>query len=93
MSRFLLSNEEPRYAKNIRITLDPRRDGRVNLVIHELLHVYMAIRYNMVKELTYELEEPAILAWERTLSNYLHHEKRAHQLELWDRAIRRKLAQ
>jgi len=42
--------------------------------------------------LTYELEEAAVLAWERTLYAHLHNAKRADALESWDKAIERKMS-
>lgn len=76
---------------NIRILLDPRRDGRVRLVIHELLHIYMAAHLNIDRRMVYELEEAAILAWEKKLYDYLHDAKRSAELESWDQAIKRKI--
>src|SRR6266478_772564 len=76
----------------ITILLDPRRDGRVRLVIHELLHVWMQHHLGLENRLTYELEEAAVLAWERTLYAHLHNAKRADALESWDKAIERKMS-
>lgn len=76
--------------KNITILLDPRRDGRVRLVIHELLHVWFAHHLGLEGRLTYELEEAAVLAWEQTLYKWLHDPKRADELESWNQAIARK---
>ena len=78
--------------KGITIYLDPRRDGHVNLVIHELLHIYMALHFQFDERMTYELEEAAILAWESSTSSWLHDPNRAAELESWSRAIERKIA-
>ena len=74
----------------IKIILDPRRDGRVRLVIHELLHMYMDLHYG-IDSLSYEIEEAAVVAWEDVLYGYLHDSKRAHLLESWNKAIGRKM--
>jgi hypothetical protein len=74
----------------ITIYLDPRRDGRVPLVIHELLHVYMGLHLSISDRMVYELEEAAILAWEKKLYKWLHDPKRAEALESWNKAIERK---
>lgn len=75
----------------VTIYLDPRRDGRVRLVIHELLHAWMQQHFFLGSRMVYELEEVAICAWEDKLYAYLHAENHAAELENWDRAIRRKL--
>jgi hypothetical protein len=72
---------------NITIYVDFRRDGRVRLVLHELLHMLMKLDSSMV----YELEESAILAWESLIYSWLHDSKRAKELESWDKAIERKM--
>lgn len=77
--------------KDVLILLDPRRDGRVRLVIHELLHVWMAENLHLSDRMVYEMEEVAICAWEKLLYDRLHAEKHAKELENWDRAIQRKL--
>lgn len=76
---------------NIRIYLDPRRDGRVRLVIHELLHILMSVHLGIDKRMVYELEEAAVLAWESKLYQWLHSSKRHVALESWDQAIERKM--
>ena len=75
---------------NIQIYLDPRRDGRVRLVLHELLHIYMAAHLNIDARMVYQLEEVAICAWEKVLYDYLHDAKRSAELESWNQAIIRK---
>lgn len=74
----------------IRIYLDPRRDGRVRLVLHELLHVFMAAHMNIDSRMVYELEEAAICGWEQLLYDHLHDAKRSAELESWNQAIIRK---
>jgi len=74
----------------ITILLDPRRDGRVRLTIHELLHIWAQQHLGIEGRLTYELEEAAVLAWEQRLYAYLHDPKRADALESWNKAIERK---
>lgn len=81
---------EPAIA-NITIYLDPRRDGRVKLVIHELLHIRMRVLLGVDRFLVYELEEEAICAWEKNLYAWLHDPKRAKALESWSKAIERKM--
>lgn len=77
--------------RKITIYVDPRRDGRVRLVIHELLHIRMRLLCGLGDHLTYELEEAAIMALEEKLYSYLHDSKRAKVLESWDQAIQRKM--
>lgn len=60
-------------------------------MIHELLHIYMGVHLNLDARLVYELEEEAILAWEKLLYAWLHHPKRSSALESWDKAIERKM--
>ena len=76
---------------NITIYLDPRRDGRVRLVIHELLHIHMQRVFAIGDRLNYELEEAAVLSWEKKLYDWLHDPKRADALESWSKAISRKM--
>jgi hypothetical protein len=83
--------EGNRTVSQIEIALDPRRDGRVRLVIHELLHVWMMVHYDLGHRMVYELEEEVILSLEKLLYLYLHRPNRARELENWDRAIMRKL--
>lgn len=85
------TTEGTKNVSNIRISLDPRRDGLVTTVIHELLHIYMAIYLHIGEILSDELEEAAILAWERSLDTWLNSPTREKQLESWSRAIERKL--
>jgi hypothetical protein len=82
---------ERRKVTKIIIYCDFRRDGVVNLVLHELLHVYMSIYLKISSIMTIELEEAAILAWERSLSEYLHSPSREKLLESWSKSIERKL--
>src|SRR4030095_13431418 len=65
-------SDDTKQPQNIRIFLDPRRDGPVSLVIHELLNFYMSAFLNIQSTLSVELEEAAVLAWEKSLFNYLH---------------------
>jgi hypothetical protein len=82
---------ETQGIQDITVVLDPRRDGRVRLVIHELLHVYFGEQYDWHDKWTYELEESVILALEKKLYDWLHDPKRADALESWSRAIERKM--
>ena len=75
----------------IAIMLDPRRDGKVRLVIHELLHIWIQHHLGLENRLTYELEEAAVLAWEDKLYEWLHVAKHHVQLESWNQAIERKM--
>jgi len=77
--------------KNITIYLDPRRDGKVRLVIHELLHIRMQVLLGIDKEMVYDLEEAAILAWESYLYQWLHKPEQHVALESWNQAITRKM--
>jgi hypothetical protein len=75
----------------ITIYLDPRRDGKVKLVIHELLHIRMQVLLGIDHQMVYELEEAAILAWENKLYEWLHSPMRHAALEAWNQAIERKM--
>jgi hypothetical protein len=75
----------------ITIYMDPRRDGKVRLVIHELLHIRMQALLGIDHQMVYDLEEAAILAWEKKLYDWLHDPKRHVQLESWNQAIERKM--
>jgi hypothetical protein len=83
------TNPETKQPFNIRLVVDPRRDGIVACVIHELLHVYMDQHLNIRQLLTPEMEEYAVLAWEKQLYNHLH--PRHDMIESWSRSIDRKL--
>ena len=78
-------------AKNILICLDPRRDNHVSLVIHELLHIFMSNVLRIDLHMNYDLEESAILGWEKSLYDYLRKPKNEKLLESWSNAIQRKL--
>lgn len=74
----------------IHIVVDPRRDGAIRVVLHELLHVYMDWKLGIGDKMVYEVEEEGILAWERLVYDYLHVPKREKLLESWNQAIGRK---
>jgi hypothetical protein len=76
---------------NVELLLDPRRDGQIRLVIHELLHIWMAEHFQLHDRMVYELEEDAICGWEKLLFLYLSAPAHARELDNWDRAIKRKL--
>jgi hypothetical protein len=84
-----LRNPETNEVQDIKISVDPRRNGIVSCVIHELLHIYMRQGLSIDKLLAYDMEEQAILTWEAHLYNYIH--PRPELLESWERAIKRKL--
>jgi hypothetical protein len=84
--------EGKRQVAKITILLDSRRDGKVRLVIHELLHIYLAIHFDGWQRQTYEVEEVMVLALEKLLYDYLHAPQRERLLESWAKAIDRKLA-
>ena len=80
----------PSTLHDLRITFDSRRDGRVPVVIHELLHAYCSIHYKFDELFHTEIEEQIIRALERELFDWLedHHDR----LSEWDRLITEKLA-
>jgi len=86
-----LWNEDKTGIEKIVIYLDPRRDGRVTLVLHELLHIKMAALLGIDDLLSDELEEVAVLGWEDKLYKWLHDPKRHTALESWNQAIERKM--
>ena len=75
--------------RNLTITLDPRWHGCVQVVLHELLHVYMDERLGMRSSLSDTIEEEAILAWETQLRKYLA--RRPTLNNEWYLAIQRKI--
>lgn len=85
------SHEGKIIVSNIKISLDPRRDGSLTLVIHELLHIYMSVYHRISSIFNTDLEESAIQAWETDLMNYLQAPQREKKLESWNRAIQRKI--
>ena|SRR6185369_7214373 len=84
-SRFLMDDDLG--PSEIQIFIDPRRDGRVRVVIHELLHVWFADHFKLDRRLVYALEEPVICALEEQLYSLLGHDA----LESWNKAIKRKM--
>ncbi len=60
-------------------------------MIHELLHIRMQALLGIDHQMVYDLEEAAILAWEKKLYDWLHDPKRHVQLESWNQAIERKM--
>lgn len=77
--------------QGITIYYDPRRDGHVRLVIHELLHIWFGYHYLTHQAWTYEVEEQVVLGLEKLLYDWLHDPKRADALESWSQAIERKM--
>jgi hypothetical protein len=85
-----ISNEiEP---SKIRIHVDPRRDSRVSVVIHELLHVYLHKLIQLDSKMTEPLEEAVILGLEKELFSYLSRPNNLKLLESWHNAVERKLS-
>jgi hypothetical protein len=87
-----MSEDGTTYVTNLRITVDPRRDNLVAVVLHELLHAYMYLFLEIDAKLSEELEEKAILAWEEALTTYLRLPKNEKLLESWSQAVERKLS-
>lgn len=77
--------------ENLTIYYDNRRDGMISLILHELLHAYMGKYIEIGFSMSEELEEAAILAWEKSLFSYLQKPSNEHLLESWNQAIKRKL--
>jgi hypothetical protein len=75
--------------EKITIYADARRIGYVQLVIHELLHIFMEIHLRIGTLLTYDLEEVGIEAWEKSIYKTIAHNDK--ELESWSEAIRRKM--
>jgi hypothetical protein len=86
-----MSEDGTTYVTNLRITVDPRRDNIVSVVLHELLHAYMFLFLEIDTKLSEELEENVILALESTLYNHLRLPKNEKLLESWSQAVQRKL--
>lgn len=80
----------PDPPRDISIYLDPRRDGRVPLVLHELLHIYLRDQHDLHRRFAGRLEEEVVLGLEYALVRYVS-KKDSGRLEKWDRAIKRKM--
>lgn len=80
--------EEGRPPENVRIVVDPDKDGRIRCVVHELLHV--ALTENLRPIMDAVLEEFVILALEEGMDEYIKSSPR--RLTSWRRAIETKLA-
>jgi hypothetical protein len=88
---FQITIEDPRLVKDIRIYIDPRKDNHISLVLHELLHIYVALELSLDLKFNDNLEEWIVLSLESALFNYLRNPGNQKLLESWDRAIKRKL--
>lgn len=73
----------------IRIYLDPRRDGRLTVVLHELVHIYFFNEMKMQRRFAPWLEEAIVVGLEIELTRYVKRSTR--RLNSWDRAIARKM--
>ena len=88
---YLLYNIQPRDVKDIKIYIDPRQDSHVTLIIHELLHIYLAQYIDIDQKFNDRLEEDMILALESRLFDHIRDPKNIKMLESWDKAIKRKV--
>jgi len=77
---------------NIKITIDSRNSPVVTIVVHELLHVYMAQHYEIDRKFTEPLEEAIVKGLADELENYLHDSKNARLFQTWVNAVEAKLA-
>jgi hypothetical protein len=74
----------------VHIKIDPDRDGSIRSILHELIHVVVDELLGLKDDrLAGELEEPAVLAWERVLWEYVEADNR--RLRWWRDTINAKL--
>ena len=69
--------------------MDPHKEGQIRCVLHELLHVVFRDMFEGICE--YEIEEPAILAWENVITDYV--KKAPSRVRAWRMAIDHKLSE
>lgn len=81
-------DEDVVTVSQIKIIIDPLLDGKLHVVLHELLHVYMDVHFGFTECLTYELEETIILGLEKELYDWVYTHNDA--MDSWNRAIARK---
>lgn len=91
---YFVTVDEPnsqRQVKDIKIYIDPRQDSHITLILHELLHIFVGLNYDIDLKLNDRLEESIVLALESHLFSYLRDPRNMKQLESWDQAIKRKI--
>lgn len=76
---------------NIKIVIDPRNSPVVTIVIHELLHVYMAQQHEIDRLFSESLEESMVKGLADELESYLHDTKNERLFLSWVRAVEAKL--
>jgi len=72
----------------IHIWIDPHKDGQINCAMHELLHAVFDKLLSPV--MVYELEEAAILSWEKRIYEFAVLNKT--RLLAWRRTLDAKIA-
>jgi len=86
-------NRDPqtREVRDMLITIDPRNAAVVTIVIHELLHLFMAIEYQVDRNFGEMLEEGIVKGLTEELQSYIHDAKRGKLLQKWVIAVNAKL--
>lgn len=77
--------------KRVVITVDPRNAPLVSVVLHELLHVYMTMLFEIESYFDDRLEEAIILGLEKQLETYINRSRNEKLLQKWSKAIEKKL--
>lgn len=73
------------------IKIDPRNNALVTTTVHELLHLYMAMKHNVDRDFSDPLEEGMVEGMSKVLTSYLHKPKNEKLLSKWVAAIDEKL--
>jgi hypothetical protein len=76
---------------NIKITIDPRNSPVVTIVIHELLHVYVAKYHEIDRLFTEPLEEAMVEGLADELEMYLNRIENERLFQTWVRMVDEKL--
>jgi len=77
---------------DIKITIDPRNAAKVTVMIHELLHIYLAQKHNIDFLFSTPIEEAIVTGLAEDLGEYLHNPENESLFHSWVRAVEAKLA-
>jgi hypothetical protein len=76
---------------NTKIVIDPRNSPVVSIVIHELLHLYLAKFHTIDKMFCEALEEAVVKGLTDELEAYLHETKNERLFQSWVKTVEAKL--
>lgn len=85
-------SDETKAITAMRIVIDPRNAPTVSILIHELLHLYLAIHYEFDLLFAEPLEEVMVEALTTKLTGYLHDVKHEKLLQKWIKALEERLS-